>query len=142
MLFICAEFKSIFSLLQLSNLMKKLLLLVVCALLSSTASFAIVSNSAATAPQFTQAFGQQLTLKEKLSLKVAQKAAKSQSPAKAADISKGVYILLAIVGLGWLAMGLLDDFDGSDWIISLVLYVLGFWIVGFIYTLIKMKKYY
>ncbi len=57
------------------------------------------------------------------------------------DISKGVYILLAIIGFGWLAMGFNDNFEGFDWLISLLLYVLG-WLPGVIYTLIMMKKYY
>lgn len=57
------------------------------------------------------------------------------------DISKGVYVLLAIIGFGWLAMGLNDDFEGFDWLISLLLYILG-WLPGVIYTLIMMKKYY
>ncbi len=57
------------------------------------------------------------------------------------DISKGVYILLAIIGFGWLAMGFNDNFEGFDWLISLVLYFLG-WLPGVIYTLIMMKKYY
>lgn len=57
------------------------------------------------------------------------------------DISKGVYVVLAIVFFGWLAMGLNDDFEGFDWLISLLLYILG-WLPGVIYTLIMMKKYY
>jgi uncharacterized membrane protein YqaE (UPF0057 family) len=57
------------------------------------------------------------------------------------DVSKGVYVILAIVFFGWLAMGLNDDFEGFDWLISLLLYILG-WLPGVIYTLIMMKKYY
>ena len=66
-----------------------------------------------------------------------------KAPAKGGDakLSKGIYILLAFLGLGWLGMGLNDNFEGTDWIISLVLYLL-FWLPGFIYTLVKMKKYY
>ncbi len=56
-------------------------------------------------------------------------------------ISKGLYVILSIIGLGWLAMGILDDFEGSDWIISLVLSLL-FWLPGVIYSFIKMKKYF
>jgi uncharacterized membrane protein YqaE (UPF0057 family) len=48
---------------------------------------------------------------------------------------------MAIVFFGWLAMGLNDDFEGFDWLISLLLYILG-WLPGVIYTLIMMKKYY
>lgn len=57
------------------------------------------------------------------------------------NISKGLYIVLAIIAFGWLGMGLLDNWKGSDWVISLVLYLL-FYLPGLIYTLIKMKKYY
>jgi uncharacterized membrane protein YqaE (UPF0057 family) len=52
-----------------------------------------------------------------------------------------LYIILAIIGLGWLAMGINDSFSDFDWLISLVLYIL-FYIPGLIYTLIKMNKYY
>jgi uncharacterized membrane protein YqaE (UPF0057 family) len=72
---------------------------------------------------------------EKLILKKITKADGSSK------ISKGIYILLALFGLGWLGMGLNSNFEGSDWIISLVLYLL-LWLPGFIYTLIKMKNYY
>jgi uncharacterized membrane protein YqaE (UPF0057 family) len=58
-----------------------------------------------------------------------------------AAISKGLYIILAILPFGWLGMGLNDNFTGSDWIISLVLYIL-LWLPGLIYTLVKMKNYY
>lgn len=56
-------------------------------------------------------------------------------------IPQGLYIVLAIFWLGWLAMGINDDWNGSDWLISLLLYIL-LWLPGFIYTLIKMNKYY
>lgn len=56
-------------------------------------------------------------------------------------IPQVLYILLAIFWLGWLAMGINDNWNGYDWLISLLLYFL-FWLPGFIYTLIKMGKYY
>lgn len=52
-----------------------------------------------------------------------------------------VYVLLAIFWLGWLAMGINDDFQGSDWLISLLLYII-LYLPGLIFTLIKMGKYY
>lgn len=61
-------------------------------------------------------------------------------PSKEA-IPQILYIILAIFPLGWLGMGLNDNFTGSDWLISLILYLL-MWLPGFIYTLIKMNKYY
>lgn len=58
-----------------------------------------------------------------------------------AEISKALYVVLAIIGFGWLAMGINDNFEGWDWVLSLVLYCI-LWLPGFIYTLVKMKKYY
>lgn len=58
-----------------------------------------------------------------------------------AEISKALYVVLAFFWLGWLAMGINDNFEGWDWVISLALYCI-LWLPGFIYTLIKMKKYY
>jgi uncharacterized membrane protein YqaE (UPF0057 family) len=58
-----------------------------------------------------------------------------------AEISKALYVVLAIIGFGWLAMGINDNFEGWDWVISLVLYLI-LWLPGLIYTLVKMKKYY
>ncbi len=84
--------------------------------------------------------GKRLGLKKSIELRVAQKFLKKKM-GKAADISKGVYILLAIIGLGWLAMALLDDWQGNDWWISLIGYFLC-WLPGLIYSLVKMKKYY
>lgn len=52
-----------------------------------------------------------------------------------------VYVLLAIFWLGWLAMGINDNFEGTDWLISLLLYVI-LYLPGLIFTLIKMGKYY
>ena len=58
-----------------------------------------------------------------------------------AEISKGVYVLLAIIGLGFLGIGLNENFEGINWIIGLVLCLL-FWLPGLIYALIMMKNYY
>lgn len=52
-----------------------------------------------------------------------------------------LYVVLAIFGLGWLAMGINDNFEESDWLISLLLYIL-MYLPGLIFTLIKMSKYY
>jgi uncharacterized membrane protein YqaE (UPF0057 family) len=56
-------------------------------------------------------------------------------------LSKGLYILLAILGLCFVGIGVVTDWSGSDWIIGLVLSVL-FWLPGLIYALVKMKNYY
>lgn len=93
-----------------------------------------------TPKKYREMTGERLGLKNAIQLKAAQKIVKKQFK-RDADISKGVYILLAFVGLGWLAMGLLTDFDGSDWIVNLVLTILC-WLPGFIHALVKMKDYY
>lgn len=62
-------------------------------------------------------------------------------PTEEALIPLPVYILLAFPFLGWLAMGINDDFTGDDWWICIILYCC-LWFPGFIFTLIKMKKYY
>jgi uncharacterized membrane protein YqaE (UPF0057 family) len=57
------------------------------------------------------------------------------------NIDKTLYIILSIIGLGWIGMGLNDKWKGSDWIVSLILSLL-LWLPGLIYSLVKMKKYY
>lgn len=56
-------------------------------------------------------------------------------------IPQGLYIVLSFLALGWLALGVNDDWLGNDWLISLILYILG-WLPGFVYSIIKMGKYY
>ncbi len=93
-----------------------------------------------TPKKFKEMTGQRMTIKQAVQLKVAQKLVKKEMK-KDADISKGLYVLLAILGLAWLAMGIMDDWDGSDWIVNLVLSLLC-WLPGVIHGLVKMKKYY
>ncbi len=93
-----------------------------------------------TPKEYRKVTGKRLGIKNAVKLKAAQKIIKRQAK-RGADISEGVYILLAILGLGWLAMGLLSDWDGSDWIINLVLYLLC-WLPGLIHALVKKKDYY
>lgn len=95
---------------------------------------------ALTPKKFKETTGKRMTIKQAVQLKVAQKIVKRQMK-KDPDISKGLYVLLAIIGLGWVAMGILDNWDGSDWIVNLVLTILC-WLPGLIHALVKMKKYY
>lgn len=95
---------------------------------------------ALTPAKYKEMTGKNLGLKKSMELKAAQKYLKKQMNA-GADVSKGLYVVLAILGLGWVAMGILDDWSGSDWIVSLVLSLLC-WLPGVIYSLVKMKKYY
>lgn len=85
--------------------------------------------------------GKKLSIREALQLRAAQRMVKKQLKPGAEDIDKSVYIILAILGLGWLAMGLLTDFDGKDWVVNLVLTILC-WLPGVIHAFIKMKDYY
>ena len=84
--------------------------------------------------------GEKLGFKKTVQLKAAQKFLKKNAK-KGEDISKEIYIVLAIFGLGWVAMGLMDDWSGNDWIINLVLTVLC-WLPGVIHAFVKMKNYY
>ncbi len=100
-----------------------------------------------TPAKYKKITGERLGVKKTIQLKMAQKALKKQLKkggfgGESGDgITKGLYVLLAILGLGWLAMGIKDDWNGSDWIINLVLTILC-WLPGLIHALIKMKKYY
>lgn len=148
--------------------MKKILTLLIV-LLAMTNSYAIVSNYTANNPEvknqiqelgaefenlalddflnmtpkkYREITGERLGIKNAVKLKAAQKFLKKQQrKAGGSDISEGVYILLAILGLGWLAMGLIDDWDGNNWIIGLVLSLLC-WLPGVIYSLVKKDEYF
>ncbi len=87
--------------------------------------------------QLEKLSGKKLNFLQKIVFKLSKHSLKKGS----SKISKGLYVVLAILGLGWLAMGILDDWSGNDWIIALVLSLL-FWLPGLIYSLVKMKKYY
>lgn len=125
--------------------MKRIVLMLTLVMFASTIfaasgqSATISISDAVSVTSTTVEHGKKLTLKEKIALK---KAVKKSTKSDDADISKGLYILLAFVGLGWLAMGLLDDWEGNNWIICLVLTALLPWIGGFIFSMIKMKDYY
>ena len=86
--------------------------------------------------------GERLGVVNAVKLKVAQRKMKKMMPAAdSTDISSGLYVLLAILGFGWLAMGLITDWDGDDWIINLVLTILC-WLPGLIHALVKKSDYY
>ncbi|MFK8057495.1 MAG: hypothetical protein AB8F78_15325 [Saprospiraceae bacterium] len=84
-------------------------------------------------------------MKGALALKVAQKNIKKMSKAKAGsraeDIPKGLYILAVLLGWGFLVMGLMDDWEGNNWWVNLILSILC-WLPGVIHGLVKMKEYY
>lgn len=96
-----------------------------------------------TPSKYKKLTGQKLGLKKSLELRAAQKMLKKKmtSPAAAEDLSKGLYIVLAILGWGFLGMGLVSDWKGNDWWICLLLTALCV-LPGIIYALVKMKDYY
>lgn len=87
--------------------------------------------------------GEKLTLKETLKLKAAQKMVKNQlKKANGEDtFPKGAYIILVILGWGFIPLGILSDWQGNDWWVNLLLTFLC-WIPGVIHGLAKMKNYY
>lgn len=95
-----------------------------------------------TPSRYKEITGERLGLKNTVKLKAAQKQLKKEMRKDGGDgITKGLYILLAILGLAWIAMGVKSDWNGSDWIVNLLLSVLC-WLPGLIHALIKMKDYY
>lgn len=90
--------------------------------------------------QYKEMTGQKLSISQVIQMKVAQKFIKKQT-SRNSDISQEVYILLAIVGFAWLAMGLMDDWSGDTWVINLVLTIC-LWLPGLIHALLVMNKYY
>lgn len=91
--------------------------------------------------------GRKLKFKEVIGLKLAQKQVKKQmrQAKKAGEppVSKGLFILCAILLpiAAVIFMGVMDDWEGNNWWIALILYALCY-IPGLIYTLTKVKDYY
>lgn len=95
-----------------------------------------------TPKKYRELTGERLGVKGSLALKAAQKQVKKQlKSGRDADIPKGLYVVLVIFGWGWLAMGLMDDFEGNNWWVNLIL-VLLCWLPGVIHGFIKMGDYY
>lgn len=84
--------------------------------------------------------GKKLSLKEVIKLKAAQKLLKAKANKGGDGYSKGIFILLALLGWSWLLMGIQDDFSGSTWLVNLLLYVLC-WLPGVIHSFVHMKDY-
>ena len=96
-----------------------------------------------TPSKYRELTGKRLGLMEKIELRQIQKAVKkSMNPAaEGGGIPKWAYILLVILGLGFIPIGIMSDWTGNDWWINILL-TLCFWIPGVIHGLIVMKKYY
>ncbi len=120
-------------------------------------SISLLDLSQMKVKDFEKLTGHHLNLFQKISFSIAQKKLRKtinedgtvnskelfNNIEKAADqsISKGLYIVLAIFGLAWIAMGVMDDWKGNNWWVNLILTLL-FWLPGFIHAMIKMKSYY
>lgn len=95
-----------------------------------------------TPARYEEMTGKKLGFFKKMELKAAQKFLKHKmAKSGKGDIPQGLYIVLAIVGLAWIAIGVMDNWSGTTWIINLLLYFL-FWLPGLIHALIVMKNYY
>jgi len=100
-----------------------------------------------TPAEYHKVTGKRMGMKNALALKSAQKQIKQDLKrsghydAPGDGITEGVYILLAIFGLAWIAMGVKSDWEGSDWIVNLLLTLLC-WLPGLIHALIKKKDYF
>jgi uncharacterized membrane protein YqaE (UPF0057 family) len=94
-----------------------------------------------TPKKYREMTGKRLGIKNTIAMKVAQHKVKNALAGDGADIDKTVYIILAILGWGFLAIGLLTDWEGKDWWMNLLLTCLC-WIPGVIHAFIKMKDYY
>jgi uncharacterized membrane protein YqaE (UPF0057 family) len=93
-----------------------------------------------TPAKYKKLTGKKLGLKNTVMLKAAQKKVKKAMGNAPSDLDKSVYIVLAIF-IPFVAVGIVTDWQGSDWIWALVLsFICG--IPGIIYALVKMKKYY
>lgn len=97
---------------------------------------------AMTPKKYKELTGQKMGIKNAIKLKAAQKKIKKsmKNPA-ASDIPQGLFVVLAIFGLAWIGMGVMDDWSGNNWWVNLIL-VLLCWLPGLIHALVKMKDYY
>ncbi len=95
---------------------------------------------ALTPKKYEEMTGKKLGVFKALKLKAAQKIVKKRTK-KSSDIPKGLYIVLAILGWAWLLMGIMDDWEGNNWWVSLLLYILC-WLPGVIHAFVKMDEYY
>jgi hypothetical protein len=93
-----------------------------------------------TPAKYKELTGKKLGIVKTMQLKAAQKYLKNQQR-KGSEIPKGLYIVGALLGWAWLLMGLMDEFEGKNWWMSLILYCLCF-IPGVVHAFIKMKDYY
>ena len=93
-----------------------------------------------TPKQYRKMTGKRMGVKKALQLKAAQHVIK-KAKGGATDVPKGLYIVGVIFGWGFLVMGLMDDFEGNNWWVNLILTILC-WLPGVIHGFVKMGDYY
>ena len=97
---------------------------------------------ALTPKSYKELTGKRLSIKEIIQLKAAQKMLKSKKSEGGEDtFPKGAFIILTILGWGFIPLGILSDWKGNDWWVNILLTMLC-WLPGVIHALSKMKKYY
>ena len=111
------------------------------ALTQSNADMSLDAFMAMTPKSFQKMTGERLGVKGTLALKAAQKSLKKAQNGGATDMPKGAYIVLVLIGWGFLPMGLMDDWQGNNWWINLILSFLC-WLPGVIHGFAKMNEYY
>lgn len=95
-----------------------------------------------TPKEYRELTGNKLSIKESIELKQVQKVVKkATNPAADGDIPQWAYILLVVLGWGFIPIGIMSGWEGSDWWVNLLLSFC-FWLPGVIHGLIVMKKYY
>ncbi len=149
-------------------------------LVGTTTSYAVVSvhdhikdELSAPAPEFLKGFdreeilqltpkvyrertGKALSLQEIASLKKYQEELKAALPPnKEPELDKTIYIILAVIGLGFLGIGLNSNWEGNEWIYALLMIAVGYvgaivcfilplvgYVLQLIYSLRLMKRFY
>ena len=96
---------------------------------------------ALTPKKYKELTGKKLGVSNALKLKAAQKIIKKRTKkGSGSDMPKGAYIVLAIFNLAWIAMGVMDDWEGNNWWVNLLLSIC--YIPALIHALVKMDEYY
>lgn len=93
-----------------------------------------------TPQKYEELTGRTMSIEQIQTLKATQQSLRAEMKAQP-KIDKAVYIILSLLFLGWLAIGILSDWEGNDWLINLLLTMLC-WLPGVIHALFVMKKYY
>ena len=92
-----------------------------------------------TPKKYRQKTGKRLGIKKTLQLRTAQKFVKRKLKIEP-EISSPLFCLMGFFLLGWLAMGIMDDWGGINWVTNLLLSVFIF--PGILHAIIKKKDYY